>query len=163
MKKKILEVLLLVLFFIQFVKPEKNQSNDETYSIATKYEVPADVQQILKVACNDCHSNNTAYPWYSNIQPVAWFLNHHVVDGKKHLNLSNFTSRKIAVQNHKFEEIIEMVKEKEMPLASYTFFGLHKEANLTDAQRTLITNWAQAQMDKLKAEYPADSLVLKRK
>jgi hypothetical protein len=123
--------------------------------------VPNDVKQILEVACNDCHSNKTVYPWYSNIQPVAWFLDHHVVDGKRHYNLSTYTKLPIAVQNHKFEETIEMVKEKEMPLESYTYFGLHKEAKLTDEQRNILINWAQTQMDSLKAQYPADSLKMK--
>lgn len=163
MLKKILIGLLVVLVLIQFIKPEQNVSDDNTYHISTKYAVPADVENILKVACNDCHTNKTEYPWYSNIQPIAWFLDHHVVDGKRHYNLSTYTKLPIAVQNHKFEETIEMVKEKEMPLESYTYFGLHKEANLTDAQRETLINWAQAQMDTLKANYPADSLVMKRR
>jgi hypothetical protein len=161
MLKKVLIALAIVLIAIQFVKPEKNISDDNTYAINTKYEVPNDVKQILEVACNDCHSNKTVYPWYSNIQPVAWFLDHHVVDGKRHYNLSTYTKLPIAVQNHKFEETIEMVKEKEMPLESYTYFGLHKEAKLTDEQRNILINWAQTQMDSLKAQYPADSLKMK--
>jgi Haem-binding domain len=161
MLKKILIGLAVILIAIQFVKPEKNISDDNTYAINTKYEVPADVKQILEVACNDCHTNKTVYPWYSNVQPIAWFLDHHVVDGKRHYNLSTYTKLPIAVQNHKFEETIEMVKEKEMPLESYTYFGLHKEAKLTDEQRNILINWAQAQMDSLKAHYPADSLKMK--
>ena len=82
-------------------------------------------------------------------------------DGKKHYNLSTFTKLPIAVQNHKFEETIEMLEEKEMPLESYTYLGLHKEANLTEAQRLTLINWAKAQMDTLKANYPADSLKMK--
>jgi Haem-binding domain len=105
----------------------------------------------------------TEYPWYANIQPVAWWLNHHVTDGKRHANYSTFAQLPIAVQNHKLEETIEMIEEKEMPLASYTYFGLHKEANLTDEQRQILIRWAKAQMDSLKAHYPADSLVMKRK
>ena len=54
--------------------------------------------------------------------------------------------------------MIEMVKEGEMPMKAYTWLGLHSEAKLTDAQRTLITGWAQMQMDSLAAQYPADSL-----
>jgi hypothetical protein len=161
MLKKILIVLAVILVLIQFIKPEKNLSDDNTHAIATKYNVPADVKHILEVACNDCHTNKTAYPWYANIQPAAWFLNNHVVDGKKHLNFSTFTKLPIAVQNHKLEETIEMVEEKEMPLASYTYFGLHKEANLTGEQRQLLITWAKAQMDSLKTHYPADSLVMK--
>lgn len=161
MLKKLLIGLLVAFVLIQFIKPEKNISDDNTYHISTKYAVPEDVDKILKVACNDCHTNKTEYPWYANIQPVAWWLNNHVVDGKKHYNLSTFTKMPIAVQNHKLEETIEMVEEKEMPLASYTNFGLHKEANLTDEQRQILINWAKAQMDTLKANYPADSLKMK--
>ena len=69
----------------------------------------------------------------------------------------------MAIQNHKFEEIAETVKEGEMPLPSYTWLGLHSNANLTDAQRKTLVAWAQAQMDTLKAHYPPDSLILKRR
>jgi hypothetical protein len=162
MLKKIFLGLGAVLVLIQFVRPKKNESGDLTYDISTKYTVPAEVQEILKVSCNDCHSNTTQYPWYSNVQPVAWWLNNHVVDGKRHLNFSTFTKLPVAVQNHKFEETIEMVEEKEMPLASYTYFGLHKEANLTQQQRNAVMDWAKAQMSLLKSTYPADSLVMRR-
>jgi hypothetical protein len=90
-------------------------------------------------------------------------MSNHVNEGKRELNLSEFTKRPLAVQNHKFEETIEMVKEGEMPLPSYTWLGLHGDANLTDEQKLLITEWAQAQMDYLKATYPPDSLVRKRR
>ncbi len=162
MIKKILIGLGVVLVVIQFFHPEKNLSDDRTYDVSTKYAVPEEVKSTLKVACDDCHSNKTEYPWYSNIQPVAWFLDHHVVDGKRHLNFSNFTSRPIAYQNHKFEETIEMIKEGEMPLPSYTYFGLHSGAKLTEAQKQILISWAEANMDSLKANYPADSLVMRR-
>ena len=118
MLKKILIALGIVLIIIQFFRPDKNDSNDLTYDISTKYDVPNDVNHLLQVSCNDCHSNKTEYPWYSNVQPVAWWLDHHVDDGKKHLNFSEFTKRPLFVQNHKFDEIIEMVEEKEMPTSA---------------------------------------------
>ena len=163
MLKKILIGLGVILILIQFIRPEKNVSNDLTNDIATKYPVPADVNHLLQVSCNDCHSNKTEYPWYSNIQPVAWWLSDHVEDGKKHLNFSEFTKIPLFVQNHKFEEVIEMVEEKEMPLADYTYLGLHSEANLTDEQRGKIIDWAKAQMNYLKETYPADSLVFPKR
>ena len=130
MIKKILGVLLLILIVIQFFRPEKNDSNDMTYDISTKYKVPENVDHLLQVSCNDCHSNKSEYPWYANVQPIAWWLNDHINDGKRHLNFSEFTKKPIAEQNHKLEETIEMVEEHEMPLKSYTNFGLHAEANL---------------------------------
>ncbi len=160
MLKKIGLGLLVVLVIIQFFRPDKNNSNDLTYDITTKYEVPKDVDEILRVSCNDCHSNKTEYPWYAEIQPVGWWLSNHVEDGKRHLNFSELTKRPIAIQNHKFEEMVEMVEEKEMPLESYTYFGLHPEANLTDAQRQVLIKWAKEQMAFLADNYPADSLVM---
>ena len=163
MLKKILIVLVIVLVIIQFFRPNKNDSNDQTYAISTKYELPNDVDHVLAVACYDCHSNNTRYPWYNNIQPIAWWLSNHVTDGKRHLNFSEFTNRPIAIQNHKLEETVEMVEKKEMPIESYTYLGLHSEANLSDEQRDLIVNWAKGQMAYLKTTYPADSLVMPKR
>lgn len=80
---------------------------------------------------------------------------------KKDLNLSSFTKLPLRVQNHKFEEIIEMIEKKEMPLESYTYFGLHPEANLTEKERKTLVNWAKDQMDRLAATHPADSLKMK--
>ncbi|MGO4920164.1 heme-binding domain-containing protein [Maribacter spongiicola] len=163
MLKKIGIALVIILIIIQFIRPDKNISGDDTFAIETKYSVPNDVENILQVSCYDCHSNTTAYPWYSNVQPIAWFLAEHVTDGKKHLNFSEFTNKPLFVQNHKLEETIEMVEEKEMPLPSYTYFGLHQEADLTDAQRQKIMDWANAQMDYLKQTYPADSLAFPKR
>jgi hypothetical protein len=163
MLKKILIGLGIVLIIIQFIRPDKNDSNDLTYDISTKYMIPNDVNHLLQVSCNDCHSNKTEYPWYANVQPIAWWIDHHIDDGKKHLNFAEFTKIPLFVQNHKFEEIIEMVEDKEMPLPSYTNFGLHSEANLSDEERKMIMDWAKAQMDYLKNNYPADSLVFPKR
>lgn len=163
MFRKILIGVLVILVIIQFIRPKKNLSDDQTHSIALKYPVSGEVKELLRVACEDCHSNKTAYPWYVNIQPVAWFLDNHVQEGKAELNFSTFTKLPVAVQNHKFDEIIEMVEEKEMPLKSYTFFGLHENANLSDQQRAVLVNWAKQQMTMLKNEYPADSLKIKKR
>ncbi len=158
MFKKVVIGLLVFLLAIQFIRPEQNDSDIRTYDISTAYQVPEEVNKVLKVACNDCHSNKTEYPWYSRVQPVAWWLDHHVTDGKRHLNFSAFTNLPIAIQNHKFEELVEMVEEDEMPLPSYTYFGLHRGANLNETQKELVMDWARQQMDVLKQTYPADSL-----
>ncbi len=163
MIKKILIALAMVFVAIQFVRPEKNNSGDNQYDISTKYNVPPRIGTLLQSACYDCHSNTTRYPWYSNIQPVAWWLSDHVKHGKGHLNFSTFTNRKVAIQYHKFEEISEMVQKKEMPIAAYTVLGLHADADLSDEERGTLVNWAEEQMAMMKEAYPADSLVLKRK
>ena len=159
--KKISLSIIALLIIIQFISIDKNVSADDTYSISKKYQVTADVDTILVNACNDCHSNKTTYPWYTNIQPVGLWLNHHVEEGKEHLNFSTFTKMPIAVQNHKLGEVIEQVENGEMPMASYTYAGLHPKARLTEAQKSTLIQWAKAQMDILKKNYHADSLKLK--
>src|SRR5882672_3077806 len=112
MVKKILLALLAILVIIQFFRPAKNLGDDRTYDITTKYPMPDRINIIFETACNDCHTNKTRYPWYYNVQPVAWWMADHVNEGKQHLNLSEFIKRPLAGQNHKLEEIIEQVKEK---------------------------------------------------
>ena len=164
MAKKILIGLIAILVIIQFFRPTKNISDEMSAGeISYQYVIPDSVDLILKDACNDCHTNNTRYPWYSTIQPVAWWMNNHVIVGKRHVNFTTFTTMPLARQNHAFEDIITTVKESEMPLPSYTWLGMHPKANLTDGQRQLLVRWAEAQMDTLKANYPADSLIMKRR
>lgn len=156
--KGILVVLLIIFVLIQFIRPEKNKSEGiSPNDISTIYPVPDSIQSILKVACNDCHSNNTKYPWYAEIQPVTWWLNNHIVDGKKDLNFSEFAKYRIRRQYIKFEQIIELVKENAMPLASYTW--IHKDAILSDREKQAIINWSESMRDSIKANYPPDSLI----
>ena len=74
-KKKILIAIAAVLVVIQFIRPEKNISDlNGPNEIGKHYTVPDNVQAILKQSCYDCHSNNTRYPWYANVEPVGWWI-----------------------------------------------------------------------------------------
>ena len=157
--KPIAFVLLAALIIIQFFKPERNLSSSETIAandISKLYPVPQEVASILKTSCYDCHSNNTHYPWYSNFQPVAWWLADHVKEGKGELNFSEFASYRIGNQYRKLEKMNSEVKEGEMPLESYTF--IHGDAKLNPAQKEKLISWASEIRDSIKAHYPADSL-----
>lgn len=149
--KKIFWLLLLALVIIQFIRPEKNIAAAlSPTDISTKYTITAEVKPILDKACYDCHSNNTQYPWYSNIQPIAWWLANHIKDGKRHLNFSTFTAYSYKRADHKMEEVIETVEKHEMPMDSYTW--MHKNAKLTDAERTTIKKWAQQVRDQIRKD-----------
>jgi len=161
MIKKISLGLLICLVIIQLIRPPKNSNPvDASKQISAVAAVPENVNLILKKACNDCHSNNTTYPWYSNVQPVYFWLNNHIKEGKREINFDEFASYRLRRQYHKMEELIEQVKEGEMPLSSYTL--IHKDARLTDAEKATLTGWAQGIMDAMKAKYPIDSLVKKK-
>lgn len=150
-------VLLIALVIIQFFHPVKNITPDnQPNAIATLYPVPADVKTILDKACMDCHSNNTRYPWYNNIQPVAWWLADHINEGKKELNFDEYINKRPRFQYRRMEQTIDLVKKDEMPLSSYTW--IHKDAILGQQEKTKLMDWAQSIMDTLKAHYPIDSL-----
>ena len=142
MRRKIALFILLILIVIQFFQPKKNQSTELLAADITRVsDIPDDVLKILKTSCYDCHSNNTVYPWYNNIQPVAWWLNNHVKEGKERLNFSefgNYTPEKI---EKKKRGIIKDIEEGEMPLTSYTL--IHRNAILDEAQKDLVINWVK--------------------
>jgi len=148
MLKKIAYGLLAALVIIQFFRPEKNLSTAKSPNdISNKYTLSADVEGILKTSCYDCHSNNTVYPWYFNIQPVAWWLQDHVNEGKRELDFSEFLTYSPKKARHKLEEVNDLVKEGEMPLASYTI--IHRNAKLSEEQKLTIANWATGLMNEI--------------
>jgi len=151
MIKKVAYILLAILIIIQFIRPARNISSAEQVNhISKKYTVPANVNTVLEKACNDCHSNNTVYPWYTNIQPVGFWMDDHVKDGKDELNLSEFLTYSPKKARHKMEEVVDMVKEGEMPLDSYTW--IHTEAKLTQEEKAALTDWASALVTQITKE-----------
>jgi len=140
--KRILWLLLIVLIIAQLFGPEKNQG--DLVSIDAFYEgtnPSENIKLILKESCFDCHSDVTRYPWYFNITPVNYWMAEHVNDAKKHFNFSNWEGNSVKRKDHKFEELIEMVEDKEMPLPSYTW--THSEAKLSEDQINDILEWAK--------------------
>ena len=115
--------------------------------ITELYEVPSDVKVIFNNACYDCHSNNTRYPWYSFIQPGAWFMNNHILSGKKELNFSDFGSYSARRRQSKLKAINDAIKDRTMPLWSYSF--MHRDARLSKVQILVLTTWITKTIDSL--------------
>ena len=141
MKKRIIIIILIVLVVIQFIRPTRNLSATlSPNDITQHYTVPDTVAAILKRSCNDCHSNNTYYPWYVNMQPVGWWLQHHVNEGKGELNFAEFGTYPAKKQYHKLQGIVKQVKKDGMPLDSYLW--IHTNAKLSAHDKELLINWA---------------------
>ena len=139
--KKILLLLIIVFFAIQFIQPARNTNGQVlTTDISKVMSVPENVQSLLQTACYNCHSNQTNYPWYSYVQPVGWILHNHIINGKKELNFNDFGSYSKRRQQSKLKAIADQVKDDEMPLSSYRL--MHKNARLTKDEKAIIINWA---------------------
>jgi hypothetical protein len=91
--------------------------------------------ELAKRACYDCHSNETRWPWYSNIAPLSWRIFHHVEEGREHLNFSAFDPSNDKVADAA-GEAGESVTKQSMPPADYLL--AHPEARLTAAERRIL-------------------------
>ncbi len=143
MIKKIIFFLGIVFIAIQFYPRNNNNisKNNNTHTLALSETTSDSLLQILKTSCYDCHSNNSVYPWYSNIQPFSWWLNHHIYEGKESLNFDEWATYTLKEKKHVLHEIEEQIEEGEMPLKSYTW--IHKNAVLTEQQKKLIYDWVK--------------------
>jgi hypothetical protein len=140
--KKLFWGIGIVLIGIQFIRIDKeNPISDASNDISQIVDIPDEVVTILRTSCYDCHSNETVYPWYSNVAPVSWWLKQHVNEAREELNFSQWGEYSVKRKNHKFEEIAEEVEEAEMPLPSYLV--LHSESSLSQKQLLLLTSWAK--------------------
>ena len=139
-------VLLAVVLLIQLVRPQKNTAVIPAGKMfVDAFKVSEQVNAILAVSCYDCHSNKTEYPWYSEIQPMAWFMDKHIKDGKEKLNfdeLPSYGSRKL---NSKFKQIITQIEQDKMPLTSYLW--MHEGARLSMEDKRLLVDYFNSLMD----------------
>ena len=141
--------LLVLLIAVQFYRSPRNEGLAEgPQSIVVQHQVPADIQKILRRACYDCHSNRTVYPWYANVQPVAWWLNQHVAEGRADLNFSEFAGYDTKRAVRRLQSVADEVWDRHMPLKSYLL--MHPEAKLTDADVALLSRWAEDLADELE-------------
>jgi hypothetical protein len=148
--KKILLALLIVFIAIQFIRPARNIGQVSQADIVKQFMVPVNVEGILRTSCYDCHSNNTRYPWYANIQPMGGLLANHIKDGKDDLNFNEFGTYTKRRQLSKLKAIGSCVKEGTMPLPSYTL--LHPDAKLSKEEKTWVIDWATKTRDSLEAK-----------
>ena len=146
--KKAAIILLVVLVGIQFVPTKRNQSDNISESdFMIVYNVPEQIEKKIKVSCYDCHSNNTQYPWYNKIQPVAWFLEGHIKKAKEELNFNEFGDYSKRRQKNKLKSIINRIRDNEMPLPSYIL--MHKDAVLSESEKSELENWISNLRDSL--------------
>lgn len=133
---------------LQFVRPARtNPAVDQTQTIHARLHVTPQVAAILDRSCQDCHSNTTRWPWYSNVAPVSWFVIDDVNHGRSHLNLSEWGSLDNLKAGKKLEEICEEVQDGAMPLQSYT--RIHWGAKLSPEDIKTLCEWTAAERARI--------------
>jgi len=149
--KKILLGLFIVFIVIQFIRPARNQSGQVLSTDITKtINIPDKILDVFKNSCYDCHSNDTRYPWYVNIQPMGWFMANHIKNGKANLNFSEFGTYSKRKQANKLRAIAKSVNDGSMPISSYTI--MHTDAKLSEENKKLITDWTSKTKDSMEVK-----------
>ena len=137
MVRIIVIILIIGLIGIQFVPVSKTNP-----PVTGEIKAPAEVMEILRTSCYDCHSNESVWPWYSEIAPVSWLVIDDVNEGREHMNFSEWQSYSAEDKADHIEEIWEEIEEGEMPL--WFYLPLHPDARLSDAQKEIIRKWSEA-------------------
>jgi hypothetical protein len=148
--KTIATILAILFIAAQFVRPERtNPPVDPARSVHAAAQVRPEVSAILKRSCFDCHSNETVWPWYSQITPVNWWMvKSHVEHARGHFNFSNWAAIAAKDQDHILDEICEEVEAGAMPLPSYLI--AHGDARLSEQDKQAICAWTKAERQRLK-------------
>ncbi|WP_293892329.1 heme-binding domain-containing protein [Flavobacterium sp.] len=139
--KKIAIIGFIIFLLMQCYQPARNIGYEQYFSanFTEMYKVPKNIETTLRASCYDCHSDNTNYPWYSYVQPIRFFMDGHINEGRKELNFNEFGNYSNRKQRSKLVSISKQIKSDEMPLSSYTL--IHRNAILTVNQKEEIINW----------------------
>ena len=150
-------IALVVIFAaLQFIRPARtNPPVDEARTIQAHASLTPEVAAILNRSCNDCHSNQTRWPWYSNVAPVSWFVVNHVNDGRRDMNFSDWAQYSRSEQEGMLKQICREAKSGMMPLGSY--LRLHADAKLSSADVKTLCDWAAAESQQLSQSFDANT------
>ena len=113
-------------------------------SVADKISVPKDIAPLLQKACNDCHSNHTEWPWYSNIAPISFEVRGHVKDGRAWLNFDIWNRYTKKQKQERYEGIVKSL-DGSMPIPMYIM--AHPEAKLANSEREMLKQWAKSKIE----------------
>ncbi len=134
--QKTLLVGLGLFLAIQLVPVERSNP-----PVLAEVPAPPEVREVIERACYDCHSHETRWPWYAQLAPASWLLAYDVAEAREHMNFSDWKQYDEDEQRDLVEEAWEEVEEGEMP--PWFYLPLHPEARLSDADRSVLEDWAE--------------------
>ncbi len=123
----ILIIATVVLFGLIQLVPYGRQHTNPAVVAEPKWDSPQ-TRQYAQRACFDCHSNESVWPWYSNVAPVSWLVQRDVNEGRSRMNFSEWDTMGL-----NSGELVEKIQEGEMPPAQYLI--MHPEARLSQAEK----------------------------
>jgi len=144
--------VLVGLAVLQLTNPARtNPAVTQDFLAATA--TPPNVAKLFRSACYDCHSHETRWPWYSHVAPVSWGVVGDVNQARSHMDLSAWPANNPDATIRKLEAMSEELKSGRMPLSHYAL--IHRDARLSEKQRTEMVDWLDARATQIKPPKPA--------
>ena len=143
LRAKIIRVIIAIVLVAQVFQPDRTApTHAPSADLIAATQPSAEVAQLLRTACYDCHSDEASYPWYSYFTPVNFWLQHHIDEGREEGNLSDWTNMPERQRAHFVDEAEELILAGEMPMPNYTW--MHSGAKPNAEQRKLLADWFQS-------------------
>lgn len=137
-----------IFVVLQVIRPARtNPPIDEARTLQAYSQLTPQAAVVLDRACNDCHSNQTRWPWYTNVAPVSWVVINHVNEGRRQMNFSDWAQYSQDEQARLLKKICREVKSGGMPLGSYLW--IHRDAKLSSDDVKVLCDWASAEGERL--------------
>jgi heme-binding protein len=140
-------LFLIALAGAQVVRPDRTNPKSDPAASLLRHAPPA-VASIIQRSCRDCHSNETTWPWYSNLAPMSWMLASHVTSGRDDFNYSEWSSYNEDDQDKLLGAMCNLAKRGRMPLPSYLV--IHRDAKLSAAEVNTLCTWSEKMRDTLQ-------------
>jgi heme-binding protein len=137
-------------FAIIQILPLQQRSNPPIHPerrIEASLDVPPQVEAILTVACKDCHSHETKWPWYARIAPVSWLIAGDVEKARRAMDLSEWSTRPLTATGALIAACTG-IQDQRMPPAAYR--AMHPAARLTAEQADALCGWSMTQARSLR-------------
>jgi cytochrome c len=147
--------LMLMSFFLLFILASfhpfgnaKAVHSGKELMVSAQIERP--ILDVMRRSCQNCHSEQTAWPLYSRVAPISWLMEKDVQEGRSHWNMSKWDQYSMDEREEILSQIAPMVRNRRMPLPQYLL--LHPEAKLSDADTELLYQWSRRERKRLKAQ-----------
>ena len=143
LRRRVALGVIVAAVLIQLYRPARtNPPIDPKQEITAVMPVDPAVQTVVNRSCNNCHSNRTVWPSYSQVAPISWGVASDVSDGRRHMNFSEWGTYPSYKQKDLLDKACKLVMQHDMP--PFTYNLVHRDAGLSQAERDALCRWTKS-------------------
>lgn len=133
-------ILSLVLILVTGnTSGAKTADSGKRYPLSV-FDAPLPVRAIIQRACADCHSEETKWPWYSNVPPVSWQIRADIANARAVMDLSRWNEYTDEERHEFASQIARSTRVNVMPPPGYLW--MHPDVKLSNDELNVLKEWA---------------------